>query len=168
MARHERVEFSEQECQQFHQERYRHPHPRVQQRMEVMWLLSQGETHERAAQLAGVSRTTVHRYLVAFRQGGFSALQELHWEGPTSDLETHRLTLEAEFRQRPPHTVAQAAARIEELTGIHRAPTQTRAFLRSLGLGWRRVAALPVPPKKTSNSTSASKPPSWPPNWSPV
>lgn len=164
MAKRERLEFTDEQREQFGQQRYYHPHPRVQQRMEVLWLLSQGETHDRAAELAGVSRTTVHRYLVAFRQGGLAALCELHWEGPTSDLEAHRKTLEDEFRERPPHTAAQAAARIEALTGIRRAPTQTREFLHSLGLGWRRVAALPTPPKKTSKSTSAIKRPLSPHN----
>ena len=166
MARRERLVFSEQDRQELAHERYHHPHPRVQQRMEVLWLLSQGETHERAAELAGVSRTTLHRYVVAFRSGGVAALREFHWEGPTSDLEVHRALLEAEFRERPPHTVAQAAARIEELTGIRRAPTQTREFLRSLGLSWRRVAALPTPPKKTLPSTFGTRPPLSPPSWS--
>jgi transposase len=134
--------------------------------MEVLWLLSQGETQQRAAELARVGRTTVYRYVGVFRQGGVAALRELHWEGPQSALAEHRQTLEAEFRERPPHTVAQAAARIEELTGVRRQPTQTRQFLRSLGLSWRRVAALPTPPKKRSPSTPAIKPSSYAENWS--
>jgi hypothetical protein len=36
------LEFSEADKQVLHYERYHHPHPRVQQRMEALWLKSQG------------------------------------------------------------------------------------------------------------------------------
>ncbi|MGH3429282.1 MAG: helix-turn-helix domain-containing protein, partial [Mycobacteriales bacterium] len=42
-------------------ERYHHPHPRVQQKMEVLWLKSQGLPHETIARLADVSRRSVQR-----------------------------------------------------------------------------------------------------------
>ncbi len=37
-----RLHFTEEEQQALHKERFEHPHPRVQQRMEVLWLISQG------------------------------------------------------------------------------------------------------------------------------
>lgn len=113
-------------------DRYQHPDPRVQRRMEVLWLLSQGETQARAAQLAGVSRATVERYAALFRRRGVPGLREFHWVTPTSALESHRPTLEAEFQERPPHTVAEAADRIAVLTGVRRKPTQVRAFLKKV------------------------------------
>ena len=65
---------------------------------------------------------------------------------PAGVLAGHRPTLEAEFRDRPPHTVAEACDRVERLTGVRRGPTQVRRFLREgLGLRWRKVAAVPVP-----------------------
>jgi transposase len=58
--------------------------------------------------------------------------------------------LEAEFRERPPRTVAEASDRIEKLTGIGRGLSQVRQFLRhELGLRWRKTRAIPVPPKKS-------------------
>lgn len=113
-------------------ERYQHPDPRVQCRMEVIWLLSQGETQVRAGQLAGVSTATVERYVALFRRDGVAGLREFHWVKPTSVLEDHRPALEAEFRERPPHTVAEAAHRIEALTGVRRKETQVRAFLKKV------------------------------------
>ncbi len=113
-------------------ERYRHPDPRVQRRMEVLWLLSQGETQVRAGQLAGVSTATVERYVVLFRRRGVPGLREFHWVKPVSALENHRPALEAEFRERPPHTVAEAAQRIETLTGVRRQETQVRVFLKKV------------------------------------
>jgi len=52
--------------------------------------------------------------------------------------------LDAEFRQRPPATVAEAAARIEALTGIARKPTQGRQFLQALGMQPRKGGMLPA------------------------
>jgi transposase len=100
--------------------------------MEVLWLISQGETHARCGQLAGVSKATVARYIAIFRQHGVAGLRAFHWAKPISALETHRRTLEAEFRERPPHTIAEAAERIETLTGVRRKETQVRMFLKKV------------------------------------
>jgi len=100
--------------------------------MEVLWLLSQGETQARAGQLAGVSKATVERYVALFRKGGVAGLRVFHWVTPTSVLEEHRTALEPEFRERPPHTVAEAIQRIEALTGVRRKETQVRAFLKKV------------------------------------
>ena len=50
-----RLTFTEEEQQALHKERFEHPHPRVQQRMEVPWLISQGMVYALAERLAGVS-----------------------------------------------------------------------------------------------------------------
>ncbi len=59
-----RLAFSAEDQQALHKERFEHPHPRVQQRMEVLWLISQGLVYPEAARLAGVSEATVDRYEV--------------------------------------------------------------------------------------------------------
>jgi len=141
----------EQEVQQtLAWERFHHPDPRVQQRMKIVWLKSKKETHERIAELSGTSRRTVQRVLDVFEKEGLDGLRRFHWKGPASALTPHRQSLEAEFCERPPHTVAEACQRIEALTGVRRKPTRVRKFLReSLQLRWRKVAAVPVPPKLT-------------------
>jgi transposase len=125
-----RLTFTEEEQQALHKERYEHPHPRVQQRMEVLWLISQGLVYPQAAQLAGVSEATVDRYVALYRQGGLEALREFNWGTGTSELLDHRESLEESFRRNPPHTVAEACQRIKKETGIERKPTQVRAFLK--------------------------------------
>jgi transposase len=125
-----RLTFTEQEQQALHQERFEHPHPRVQQRMEVLWLISQGLGYAAAAPLAGVSEATVDRYVALYRQGGLEALRQLKWGTATSELLDHRDSLEESFRNNPPHTVAEACQRIQDETGIARRPTQVRAFLK--------------------------------------
>lgn len=126
-----RLVFSEAEQQALHQERFEHPHPRVQQRMEVLWLISQGLAYAEAARLGGVSDATVDRYVALYRQGGLEALREFKWgTSSTSELLAHRDSLEESFRQNPPHTVAEACQRIKDETGVERGPTQVRAFLK--------------------------------------
>lgn len=132
MATRSALVFSDDDRHALAAERYQHPDPRVQRRMEVLWLLSQGETQVRAGQLAGVSTATVERYAALFRRRGVPGLREFHWVKPTSVLETHRPALEAEFRARPPHTVAEAIQRIEAITGVRRKETQVRVFLKKV------------------------------------
>ena len=74
--------FSEADRQALHRERFEHPHPRVQQRMEVLWLVSQGLVYAEAARLAGVSDATADRYVARYRQGGLDALREFQWRKP--------------------------------------------------------------------------------------
>jgi transposase len=129
MSAHTTLTFSDEDRIALCTERYEHPDPRVQQRMEVLWLISPGETRSRAGILAGVSLATVGRYVAVFREGGVAALRRFDWVGPQSELEDHRPALEVECRERPPHTVAEACPRIQELTGVARRQTQVRKFL---------------------------------------
>jgi transposase len=132
MATRSALAFRDEDRRTLAVERYQHPDPRVQRRMEVLWLLSQGETPARAGPLAGVSKATVERYVALFRRRGVPGLGEFHWVKPTSALEKHRRALEPEFRERPPHTVAEAIQRIEAITGVRRKETQVRLFLKTV------------------------------------
>ena len=134
-----RLIFSEQERGQLRRERFEHPHPRVQLRMEVLWLISCGESYSSAARLADVSDATVDRYVAIYRERGIEGLKQFDWQGPTSELAAHRTSLEEEFRARPPHTtapphtIAEACRRIEEATGVKRGLTQVRHFFKKSG-----------------------------------
>lgn len=132
MAQRTRLTFSEEDRQALSQERYEHPDPCVQRKMELLWLISQGMTHKEAARLAGVAKATAQRYVAIYRQGGLPALRETNWHKPTSDLQEHRESLQESFRQNPPHTVAEACVRIKEETGLERRPTQVRRFLKKV------------------------------------
>ena len=130
-------------------ERYQHPDPRVQRKMEVLWLLHHGETHERIATLAGVSRSSVQRYLTDYLEGGLDLIRRCPHKGAVSQLDEQRTSLEEYFDQHPPHTARQAQQVIEQRTGIRRGLTQVRHFLKRLGLSPRKASAIPVPPKST-------------------
>lgn len=127
-----RLSFTDAERQALRRERFDHPHPRVQLRMDVLWFISLGETYSNAARLAGVSEATVDRYVAVYREGGIEGLKQFDWKGPTSDLAKHRVSLEELFRVDPPHTTAEASQRIEEATGVKRGLTQVRKFLKKV------------------------------------
>jgi transposase len=142
--------FSEDTIEAIGRERYHHPDPRVQERMEILWLKSKDESHDRIAELANVSRSTVQRTLRIYAAQGVEGVRTFGWKGPVSALTPHRETIEAEFRERPPHTVQEASLRIEALTGVKRKATRVRKFLKeALGMKCLKVASVPVPPKKT-------------------
>lgn len=77
--------------------------------------------------------------------------------GPVTALADHTEAIRASLTATPVRTVAEACDRIEAITGLRRRPTQVRAFLAGLGFRWQRVRAIPVPPKKTSPTTSGSR-----------
>ena len=131
-------------------DRYHHPDPRVQRKMEVLWLKSHGLNHDQIAAYADVSRRTVQRYLDQYIEGGLSRLRQGHWHRPRSARTEHQSSLEEYFAKHPVRSAKQARAIIEQQTGIRRGLSQVRRFLKDcLGLRWRKTGAIPVPPKKT-------------------
>src|SRR5947209_8552187 len=131
-------------------DRYHHPDPRVQRKMEVLWLKSHGLNHDDIATYADVSRRTVQRYLDEYLDGGLPRLRRCPGNHPQSLLVEHEASLEEYFQKHPPRSTQQARAIIEQHTGVRRGLSQVRHFLKDrLGLRWRKVGAIPVPPKKT-------------------
>jgi transposase len=141
------IQLSESEQSTVACERYTHPDLHVRRKMLVLWAVHSGLTRLQAGKVAGVGRATVQRYLAAYRAGGLDGLR--HWGvvGPVSELANHAEAIKAALHETPVRTIAEAAARIEQLTGISRRLTQTRVFLKELGFHWQRTRAVPVPPK---------------------
>lgn len=125
------------------QERYNHPSPKVQRRMEVLWLKSKGFQHNEIATLAGVCDNTVTNCLRMYNDGGLDEIRKIDFYRPKSELENHRQSIEDFFREHPFATISEAIAKIEELTGIERKPTQVRKFLKNLGMRPRKVGSIP-------------------------
>jgi transposase len=141
------IQLSEPEQAIVDSERYSHSNLHVRRKMLVLWSVHSGLTHQQAGTVAGVGRATVQRYLAAYRSGGLEGLR--HWGvvGPVSKLASHAEKIKASLSETPVRTIAEAAERIEKLTGLKRCLTQTRVFLKDLGFHWQRTRAVPVPPK---------------------
>ena len=153
-----RVDLTEDEQRVVNEEREFHPDPHVRRKLLVLWSLQCGLKREQAAKLAGIGLATVERYVAAYRDGGLHGLRQWNVHGPVSDLGAYRELIQESFERQPASTIAEACARIEQLTGLQRGQTQVRRFLKALGLKWQRIRAIPVPPKKTWRSMSPSRP----------
>ena len=66
------ITFTSDDRQALAYDRYHHPDPRVQRKMEVLWLKSHGLNHDDIAAYADVSLRTVQRYLDDYLEGGLT------------------------------------------------------------------------------------------------
>ncbi|QSV61867.1 MAG: hypothetical protein HEQ26_02950 [Dolichospermum sp. DL01] len=105
--------YSTEEKAMFHYERFNHPHPRVQIRMEVMWLKSKGLKNSQIVSLVNMSENTVRKYIKEY------------------------------FEKNPPMSIKEAAKKIEELTGIKRSENQVRLFIKRIGMKRLKVGYVP-------------------------
>ena len=138
------ISFSEAEKEALTRERYYHPHPRVRQKMETLWLKSQELQHKDICRLADISEPTLCHYFEDYKEGGLEKLKVLNFYHPESALMEHEQTIKAYFEQYPPATIKQAMAKIEELTGLKRSETQVGKFLKIIGMKCRKVGMLPA------------------------
>ncbi len=149
-----RVQLTEEQQRIVNEERSSHPNPRIREKMLVILLLHNGVTREKAAEIVGISRATVQRYVAAFREGGLDGLRQWNPNRPISEMAAYRELIRESFEKQPVRTMAEACERIFQLTGLRRGPSQVRKFLKDMGLKWQHVRAIPVPPKKTWPSMS--------------
>src|SRR4051812_17281605 len=127
------LDFPPAVLEQIERDRFLHPCPQVQRRMELLRLAAHGLPRADLIRLTGLSRATVQRRLDDYRDGGLDAVRRWDYRGHPSGLAPHAATLEEHFRRHPPATVADAADAIFRLTKVRRGPTQVRQFLKKLG-----------------------------------
>jgi len=138
-----KIEFTRDGINELEYERYNYPEPRVQRKMEVLYLKSQGLTHKSIRQICRISPVTIAKYLRQYQDGGIARLKLNLFKGKENELLPHQESLEEILTANPPHTTAEAAAIIERHTGIKRGLTQVREFLKSIGFKYRKTAAVP-------------------------
>ena len=135
--------FSEEDIAILEQERYHHPHHIVRRKMESLYLLSQGLTRQEVERINRISQRTLAGYVAEYRQG-LDVVRATHYKGQPSELHDYADVLKAHFMAHPPHSMKQAAAEIEEQTGLKRSSQQVRLFLRSLDFRPLRTGLLPA------------------------
>jgi transposase len=138
------MEFSQAEIDQLYQERMNHPHPRVRQMMEVLYLKALKVTHQEICRITRISAKTLRRYLQLYQEGGIEALKQLNFYQPQSQLQAHEGRIRQAFEAKPPATVKEARAKIEALTGLRRSLSQIRTFMKKIGLKLRKMAQIPA------------------------
>jgi transposase len=142
-------------------ERYHHPLPLVQRRMEALWLKSHGLPHGQIAQLVNITENTLRDYFQLYLEGGVERLKEVAIQGPESALQEHYVSLEAYFRAHPRATIKEAQSKIEALTGIKRSETQVGEFLKKNSISAVGVSACSRP-----KPTLTRKRATWGRSWS--
>src|SRR5215831_16032481 len=140
------LEFTPASLEELNYERYRHPMPLVQRRMEALWLKSHGLPHGQIAQVVNISENTLRDYFQLYLDGGVERLKEVAIQGPESALQEHHASLEAYFRAHPPATIKEAQNTIAALTGIKRSETQVREYLKKNSISVVDASAC-CPPK---------------------
>ena len=111
---------------------------------EALLLKSRGLAHKDFCRILAISGNTLRQYLRLYEPGGIEALNQFNYQRPKSELAEYADVVEERLLERPVATVAQAAALIEELTGIRRRPTQVRMFLKQFGFRRLKAGCLPA------------------------
>ena len=124
------LEFSPEILKELNYQRYHHPSPLVQRRMDAIRLKAHGFLHKDIAEVIGISENTVREYFELYEQGGLEKLKEINYYQPTSELNEHIVSLEAYFREHPPASIKEAQHKVEIITGVRRSETQIREFLK--------------------------------------
>lgn len=138
-----KIEFTAKEIDALEYERYHHPDPKAQRRIEAVYLKSQGLVHQEICRLCRISEPTLVTYLKQYQEGGIEQLTKFNYRGQSSKLDEHATTLEAYFKEHPPRTVAEARQAIKDQTGIERSPTQIQAFMKRIGMKYCKVGYVP-------------------------
>jgi transposase len=138
-------DFTEQEIEQLYRLFMSHPLGMAKKKLHVVYLKALGLSHQDMARIARVSSDSVTRYVKTYIEGGVEGLCSTQYYCPVSLLLPHRDTLKTHFQDQPPHTVAEAAYKIEELTGAKLALSACRDFMRKhLGMRYRKMAPMPA------------------------
>jgi transposase len=133
--------------------------------MEVVYLTSLNLGNALVNKIADVCDNTRLAYLKEYNSGGIERLKEVNFYQPSSELKEYSGTIESYFRENPPTSILQAAAKIEELTGIKRGETQVRKFLKSLKFKYAKVGS--VPAKALTEEKKTNKENFWKKTWNP-
>jgi transposase len=138
-----KVTFTEEEKKEIRYQRFHHPHPRVQKKMEILNLKALGLKLELICLISGVTPNTVRSFCKQFLKGGLDEVKKVNFYKPESELNQYKASIEEYFEKHPPSTIAEAVNKIEQLTGVRRGLTQVRKFLKNIGFKLRKVGTIP-------------------------
>ena len=121
-----------------------HPHHVIRRRALILLLKHQQIPHHKIASITRVCANTVRKAFESYQCGGIDLLMTLNYRKPESKLKPFDETIKEYFEKRPVTTIAQACHELEKLTHLKLKSTQMRAYLKNLGIKWRKVNAVPA------------------------
>jgi transposase len=138
-----RIKLTEDEKEEVLRQRFAHPSPKVQKRMEALHLRTLGKSYSDIMEIIGCSRASVYRWLTIFSETGIEGLKTIEYTRAEGALTPHRESLEEYFKNNPPSSIREAIVRIKDITGVERSERVVREFLRSIGMSYRKTGRVP-------------------------
>lgn len=138
-----KLTFTTEDIKKLEKERYNHPHPKVQKRIEALYLKSQKLAHNQICYLCKITEKTLTNWLKIYRDNGIEGLKKLAYKGSPSRLNVYSDMLKKYFEKNAPRNSAEAQLVIEKLTGIKLSLTAIRNFLKRIGLKFRKIGHVP-------------------------
>ena len=121
-----------------------HIHPVIRQRAHVILLRSGKIPNDQISIISGLSETTIINYAHQYLDKGSSWVTALNFRKPVSQLQSFDAEILAYFEINPVSTIAQACKEVAKFTGVTVKKTQMRAYLKKLGIKWRKVGGIPA------------------------
>ena len=121
-----------------------HPHPMI--RRKAMTLILKGERipHKQIATIVGISPNTMRNYLKGYKEKGIDFVKAINPYRPMGKLISFEQVIKEYLDKTPPSSASQASCEIEKLTGVKLSKSQTRAYLKLFGAGFRKVSGIPA------------------------
>ena len=136
--------FTQSDIDELNYLRFHHPDPMVMKRSETLYLKAKKLKTGQIRELTGFDVKTIRSHLHMYEKGGIEALKLREPYRPQGELEEHKLSIEQEFRERPPASIKEAGERIFKLTGIRRSDTRVEIFVKRLGMTFRKTGGVPA------------------------
>lgn len=137
------IKFTEEDIERLRYERFNHPSPKVQLKMEALYLKSKRIPHGQICDICDITRATLASCLKSYLAGGIEELKEINYTGRENELMLNSASIEEYFTANPAHSLKEAQSKIEELTGIKRSLPQIWKFFKQLKFQYRKVRAVP-------------------------
>jgi len=139
------LNLSKTEIEMLNYERYRNSKPIIQKRIHAVYINATTKmSSEMIVMIVGLNYHVVNKWIHSYKQGGFDAICQFNYGTNRSELENYSDKIIKSFTEHPPLNANEAKARIEEMTGISRSPTQVRTFMKSHGLFYIKTGHIPA------------------------
>jgi transposase len=135
-------------------QRYEHPHPRVQKKMEALYLKGIELPNRQICKILNIINNTLLKYFRQYMEGGIEGLKEVKFYRSQSNLKKFSGTIAPYFLEHPPRSIREASAKIKEMTGMDRKETQVREFFKSLEFRFMKVRSIPAKALTKGGKTS--------------
>jgi len=118
-------------------------HEKNKTKLLVIRMHHEGAKHRFIAKVLNLHVNTITNHLKEYHTGGLPETLEDRYYRPSSSLEPFLKCLKCSFLAAPAADAKQAVARIESLTGIRLSESQTRRFMKGLGMKVRKACSIP-------------------------